>query len=193
MNRVSIVMRRSVLLFSLTAVSFFASAEKFLKPVPAQVTASEQINVPEPVNSAMAPEPAANLNTINLLNTEWTDSGIRDSKNEFSLFFTQTFPKENADRKIQFSFMTQGIGDKKVEFKKEGKPSGIYFNRVVDTWVMDCSDFSGYQLSKTYLMNNNVIYSRKLKLDNYNIDNLEKVSVFPNTDAYNAAKYYCGR
>lgn len=187
------MMRRSVLLFSLTAVSFFASAEKFLKPVPAQIAASEQINVPDSVNSEMTPKPAANLNTTSLLNTEWTDSGIRDSKNEFSLFFTQNIPTENADRKVQFSFMTQGIGDKKIEFMNGGKPSGIYFNQVVDTWVIDCHDFSGYQLSKTYLMNNNIIYSRKLKLDNYNIDNLEKVSVFPGTDAYNAAKYYCGR
>ncbi len=193
MNRVSIMMRRSVILFSLTAVSFFASAEKFLKPVPAPVAASEKISVPDSVNSGIIPKPAVNSNTTSLLNTEWTDSGIRDSKNEFSLFFTQNIPNENADRKVQFSFMTQGIGDKKVEFKKEGKPSGIYFNRVIDTWVMDCHDFSGYQLSKTYLMNNNIIYSRKLKLDNYNIDNLEKVSVFPGTDAYNAAKYYCGR
>ncbi|KJF76372.1 hypothetical protein UA45_18970 [Morganella morganii] len=94
---------------------------------------------------------------------------------------------------ITFSFMIQTTGDKKIEMLDNGKPNGMFFNRVVDTWSLDCLNFSGHQLSKVYLMNDRIIYSRKLDTRNMNIGELEKLSAFPNTDVYNAAKHYCGR
>lgn len=187
MNRTNSIILNGVLLLSLSAVSFFSSAEKFLK------------SVPEPVNNAVktasvaASQPGTAGDIISVAETEWVDSGIRDQKNEFSLFFTKESPKVDSTLNITFSFMVQTIGDKKIEMTDKGKPNGMFFNRIVDTWSLDCLNFSGHQLSKVYMMNDRIIYTRKLDTRNENISKVEKLSVFPNTDVYNAAKHYCGR
>lgn len=187
MNEINSIILNGVLLLSLSAVSFFSSAEKFLK------------SVPEPVNTAVktapvaASQPGMAGDIISTAETEWVDSGIRDQKNEFRLFFTKESPKVDSTLNITFSFMVQTIGDKKIEMTDKGKPNGMFFNRVVDTWSLDCLNFSGHQLSKVYMMNDRIIYTRKLDTRNENISKVEKLSVFPNTDVYNAAKHYCGR
>nr|WP_127376097.1 hypothetical protein [Morganella morganii] len=89
--------------------------------------------------------------------------------------------------------MVQANGDKKVEMSDNGKPNGMFFNRVVETWSLDCLNFTGHQLSKVYMMNDRVMYARRLDTRHENIDKVEKLTVFPNTDSYNAAQYYCGR
>lgn len=187
MNRANSIILNGVLLLSLSAVSFFSSAEKFLK------------SVPDPVNTAVktapvtASQPGVAGDIISVAGTEWVDSGIRDQQNEFRLFFTNENPKIDSTLNITFSFMVQTIGDKKIEMTDKGKPNGMFFNRVVDTWSLDCLNFSGHQLSKVYMMNDRIIYTRKLDTRNENISKVEKLSVFPNTDVYNAAKHYCGR
>lgn len=181
MNKTNSIIRSGVFLLSLSAVSFFSSAEKMLK------------SVPKPVNTTVSPLPGVSRDILSTAETEWVDSGIRDQKNEFSLFFTRENPKMDSALNITFSFMIQTTGDKKIEMSDNGKPNGMFFNRVVDTWSLDCLNFSGHQLSKVYLMNDRIIYSRKLDTRNINIGELEKLSVFPNTDVYNAAKHYCGR
>ncbi|MEM7932894.1 hypothetical protein Q4R55_05800 [Morganella morganii subsp. sibonii] len=42
-------------------------------------------------------------------------------------------------------------------------------------------------------MNDSIIYSRKLDTSHKDIGKVEKLTVFPDTDSYNAAKYYCGK
>lgn len=187
MNRANSIIRNGVLLLSLSAVSFFSSAEKMLKSVP------DPVNTTVKTAPVTAPQSGVSGDIINAAGTEWIDSGIRDQKNEFSLFFTKESPKIDSTLNITFSFMVQTIGDKKIEMLDKGKPSGMFFNRVVDTWSLDCLNFSGHQLSKVYMMNDRIIYARRLDTRNENISKVEKLSVFPNTDVYNAAKHYCGR
>ncbi|MBW5405640.1 hypothetical protein ACISK3_11815 [Morganella morganii] len=187
MNRTSSVILNGILLLSLSAVSFFSSAEKFLNSVPDPVNTAEQT---KPVTTS---QPGVSGDIIRVAETEWIDSGIRDQKNEFSLFFTKENPKMSSTLNITFSFMIQLNGDKKMEMSDKGKPNGMFFNRIVETWSLDCLNFSGYQLSKVYIMNDRIIYSRRLDTSHEDIGKVEKLSVFPNTDSYNAAKYYCGR
>lgn len=180
-------MLNSILLLSLSAVSFFSSAEKFLKSVPEAADTAGQAN---PVVTSQSRD---NSDIIVAAQTEWVDSGIRDQKNEFSLFYTKKNPDIDSTFNVTFSFMTQANGDKKVEMTDKGKPNGMFFNRVVETWSLDCLNFSGHQLSKVYMMNDSIIYSRRLDTSHKDISKVEKLSVFPNTDSYNAAKHYCGR
>ncbi|KJF76371.1 hypothetical protein UA45_18965 [Morganella morganii] len=74
MNKTNSIIRDGVLLLSLSAVSFFSSAEKMLK------------SVPEPVNTTVSSLPGVSGDILSTAETEWVDSGIRDQKNEFSLF-----------------------------------------------------------------------------------------------------------
>lgn len=187
MSRANSIMLNSILLLSLSAVSFFSSAEKFLKSVPDFVNTAEQT---KPVTTS---QPGVSSDITGIAEMEWIDSGIHDQKNEFTLFFTKENPKIDSTLNIKFSFMIQANGDKKVEMSDKGKPNGMFFNRVVETWSLNCLNFSGHQLSKTYMMNDRIIYSRRLDTSYKDMGKVEKLSVFPNTDSYNAAKYYCGR
>ncbi|RUT65161.1 hypothetical protein CKG00_01120 [Morganella morganii] len=187
MKRTNCILRNSVLLLSLSAVSFFSSAEKFLKSVP------DTVNTTRQTERVIGSQAGVSGDIISPAGTEWIDSGIRDQKNEFSLFFTKENPKIDSTLNIRFSFMVQANGDKKVEMSDNGKPNGMFFNRVVETWSLDCLNFTGHQLSKVYMMNDRVMYARRLDTRHENIDKVEKLTVFPNTDSYNAAQYYCGR
>lgn len=187
MKRASNIMLNGMILLSLSAVSFFSSAEKFLKSVPGAVNTAGQ------VSPVLTSQPEDDDDIIIVAQTEWIDSGIHDQKDEYSLFFTRENPKIDSKLNVTFSFMIQMNGDKKVEMSDKGKPNGMFFNRIIETWSLDCLNFSGHWLSRVYIMNDSIIYSRKLDTSHKDIGKVEKLTVFPDTDSYNAAKYYCGK
>lgn len=189
MNKANKVLLKSMLLASLLSASFYSPAEKFLKP--AQETINSSVAVSS--GSVVPPPVAAPEHSVTIQNTEWIDSGLSGNKNEYRLLFTKESPKIDSTLKVKFSFIIQLDGDKKVEISDKGKPSGMFFNQIMDTWYLDCLDFSGHLLSRAYMLNDNMTYSRKLDTRKVDINKVEKTTAFPGTDIYHAAKYYCGR
>lgn len=187
MKRASNIMLNGIILLSLSAAVFFSSAEKFLKSVP------ETVNIAGQVSPVVTSKPEEDDDIIIVAQTEWIDSGIHDQNEEYSLFFTRENPKIDSKLNVTFSFMIQVNGGKKVEMSDRGKPNGMFFNRIIETWSLDCLSFSGHRLSGVYIMNDSIIYSRRLDTRHKDIGKVEKLTVFPDTDSYNAAKYYCGK